>query len=176
MKPEILPTSCRNRVKPTLLNRKGAELSLSGVTLVELSRAVLEKGAQFRFRAKGFSMFPFIKDCDIITIAPFLGRPLRLGDVVVFVHQETGKPVLHRLVGKRTDFYLIKGDNSSGTDSLAQESNILGYVRKVERNGNKVYLGLGLERFLIALLARTGLLQPSLLLMRNLVRPIFRLR
>ena len=44
-------------------------------------QAVLETGAQFRFRARGMSMMPFIHDQDVVTVAPllcFLEAGLRL--------------------------------------------------------------------------------------------------
>ena len=40
--------------------------------LTALVRAVLDKGASFRFKAFGVSMTPFIQDGDVITIAPNL--------------------------------------------------------------------------------------------------------
>jgi len=165
-----------NQARSASLSLNVSELSLSSSALVNLLRAVLSKGARFRFQAKGLSMSPFIKDGDVVSVAPLSVRPLHLGDVVAFIHQESGKLVLHRLVGKRSDSYLIKGDNKSETDGLTQESNILGYVTKVERDGEKVVLGLGPEKILIAFLTRTGLLFPLLFPVWRLVRPIFRLR
>jgi hypothetical protein len=176
MKVSPVHTSCNVQAKPTLLRRKGGELSLSGTSLVDLFRAVLEKGVRFRFQAKGFSMSPFIKDGDVVTVSPLSDRSPGIGDVVAFIHQGTGKLVVHRLVGKRGDSYLIKGDNSPETDGLIPKANILGCVRKVERDGKKVFLGIGPERFLIAFLTRTGLLFPLLVPVWRLIRPIFRLR
>jgi hypothetical protein len=47
-------------------------LSLSGAALLALARDVLARGAQVRFRARGSSMSPFIRDRDILTLAPVL--------------------------------------------------------------------------------------------------------
>lgn len=159
---------------PALFIKNECVLSLSGRSLTELLQAVLSKGAPFRFRAKGISMSPFIKDGDVVTVFPLPGTSPGLGDVVAFAHPGTGKLVLHRVVGKRGDSYLLKGDNTSELDGLVPEPNILGRVRKVERDGKAVFLGLGPERSLIAFLTRGGLPFSLLLPVRRLLRPIIR--
>lgn len=160
--------------KPELFVRKGGELSLSGPALAELLRAVLDKGMPFRFRAKGFSMSPFVKDGDVITVSPLSGASPRLGDVVPCIGPETGKLFVHRVVGKRGDFCIIRGDNTPEADGLVSKANVLGRVTRVERDGKRVFLGLGPERLLIALLTRRGLLLPLLRPMWRLVRPVVR--
>ena len=148
------------KVKPALLKRQ-EEVPLSGTAFVTLLRAVLEKGVAFRFQATGFSMSPFIRNGDVLTVSPLSGRP-RLGDVVAFVKQETGGLAIHRVVATSAEGCLIKGDNSSRDDGYVPEANILGRIAKVERNGKKILLGLGPERYVIGVLARKGLLMPSL--------------
>ena len=168
-----MKSRCDGQAKPALFVKKGDELSLSGQPLKDLLRSVLDKGASFRFRAKGFSMSPFIKDGDVVTVAPMLGTASGLGDVVVFIHPHTGKLVTHRVVAKRADSYLIKGDNFPEGVDFVPKANILGHVTKVERDGKEIFLGLGLERFLIAFLTRRGLL-PLLLPVWRLVRILIR--
>ncbi len=150
------------------------EISLSGVALAELLQATLAKGAPFRFKVKGFSMSPFIKCQDVLTVSPFNGRALGLGNIVAFIHPLTENLVIHRIVGKQGNFYLIKGDNAIKPDALVLEENILGYVTKVEREGKRVFLGLGPERFLIVLLSRTSIFFPFLLTVWRIVRSLIR--
>lgn len=128
---------------------KGGSASLSGESLFSLLEDVLKKGVPFRFRARGYSMSPLIKDGDIITIAPLVNNP-SLGDIIAFRHH--GKSFVHRIVGRKGDAYLIQGDNNIGLDGLVPKSQILGRLIRIERNERKVYLGLGPERFIIALL------------------------
>jgi hypothetical protein len=144
--------------KPALFVKKGGELSLSGPALIDLLRAVLDKGKPFRFRAKGVSMTPFVKDGDVITVSPFAGASPRMGDVVAFIRPETEKLLVHRIVGKSGDSYLIKGDSVHDEDDHVREVNVLGRVVAVERNGQRVRLGLGIERLAIAFLHQRGLL------------------
>ena len=145
------------KLKPSLFARKGGELSLSGPALVELLRAVLYKGKPFRFRAKGFSMSPFVMDGDIITVSPLTGDLPRLGEVVAYISAETGRLIVHRVIGKRGKGCLIRGDSAWEKQDWVTEAYILGRVTRVERNGKPVGLGLGPERRLIALLSRRRL-------------------
>ena len=148
----------------------GGALSLSGTALLELLRAVLEKGMSFRFMAKGVSMWPFIKHGDVITISSLSGPHPMLGDVVIFLCQDTGKPMVHRVVGKKKDSFLMKGDNASNPDAPVPERDILGWISKVERDGVVLSFGLGKARFLIAFLSRMGLLQVLVHPVRKLCR------
>jgi signal peptidase I len=149
-------------------------LSTHNSSLSELLEAVLCKGLDCRFQAKGHSMSPFIKNGDVITVSPLNGTSPGLGDVAAFIRKGTGRLVIHRVVGKREDSYFIKGDNASEADGLVQKANILGFVTGVERKGKKVFIGLGPERFLIAFLTRRGLLFPMLLPAWRIFRPILR--
>jgi len=153
---------------------KGSDLPLSGRALVELLRAVLSKGVPARFQAKGFSMSPFIKNKDVVTISPLQRNQPGLGEIIAFVHPETQGLCIHRIVRRKDGISVTKGDNLSETDECVPRENILGFVTRVERNGKEVLLGLGLERFLIAILARRGLLFPLLLPLWKAVRAYLR--
>jgi hypothetical protein len=162
------------RARPEFSIVKGSELSLSGPALVQLLRAVLDKGAPARFQAKGFSMSPFIKNNDVVTISPLKGKRPALGVIIAFVHTETEGLCIHRIVRKKDGLYVTKGDNiSDATESVPRE-NILGSVAGVEREGKEVFLGLGPERYLIALLGRKSFLFPLLFPVWRVVRPIIK--
>ncbi len=134
-----------------------------------LVKEILSKGAECRFQAKGHSMSPFIKDGDIVTISPLTHPSPGLGDVVAFNRPENEKLIIHRVVEKRNNKYYVRGDNVPEADGLVQAKDILGYVNKVERDGKNVRVGLGPERFLIALLNRKGLLFPLLSPIRKVI-------
>ena len=161
----------QQRLRPSVYSLRGSDLPLSAEALLELMRGVLARGVPLRFRAKGWSMAPFIRDGDVISVAP-LGPALPgLGEVVAFVHPEIGKLVVHRVVARRGGGLLIQGDNLPGAaDGLVPRENLLGRVTAVQRGGRKVWLGLGPERFLIALLSRVGLLAT----LRGWVGPLLR--
>jgi hypothetical protein len=134
-------------------------LSLSGKALIELMQAVHSKGLPFRFRAGGFSMAPFIRDGDIISVSPISSRLPDPGDVVAFLHPETKLLCIHRVLSGNNGAFLIQGDNMpQSPDGVIPPEAIMGRVTCVERRGRRVRLGLGPERLLIALLNHRGLL------------------
>jgi signal peptidase len=171
MKASPAHTSYNAETKPVLFSMKGGELSLSGPALVELIKEVLDKGVPFRFRAKGFSMSPFIKEGDVITVSPLGDSLPRFGDVGVFVNSGTERLVVHRVVGIKREYYLVKGDNIRNACELIPKANLLGCVAKVEGNGKHVSLGFGPERYLISLLSRIGVLSLLLSHLARIIRP-----
>ena len=159
------------RPEPALLSKK-SELSLSGPALKELMLAVLRRNVPFRFRASGFSMAPFIKDGDVLTVTPFANLSPGFGDVAAFCDPVSGRLAVHRIVAQKKSGYHLKGDGADAADGVVPRTNIIGIIRKVERNGHNILLGLGPERFLIAFLSGKGLLlhlmRPLSLLLQTL--------
>lgn len=146
---------------PSLFVVKAQELPLSGQALLELMRAVLARDKPFRFCARGWSMAPFIRDGDVITVAPLQPALPDVGEVVAFVRPGEGKLVVHRVVARHAKTVLIQGDNGlEYIDGLIPQENLLGRVALIERDGRPIRLGLGLERYVIAWLSRTRLLVP----------------
>ncbi len=140
-------------------------LALSARVLVDLLEAVLGKGCLFRFCAHGGSMMPFVRDGDTLTIAPLGDRPPRLGEVVAFScpTEEGIRLVIHRIVGRRRNGFVVRGDAEGCIPEIVSPENILGRLVKVQRDGRHVRLGLGPERILIAWLGRARLLWISIL-------------
>ena len=151
-------------------DQDGRELALSGVELAELVRGVGERGAPVRFRARGLSMSPFIKDGDVVTVSPLPQATPGLGRVIAFAHPVTGELVVHRAIGRRGDDCLTRGDRAARPDALVPRANILGHVTRVERDGRSLRLGLGPGRFALALLSRMGQLTRVLAPVRKLVK------
>jgi len=143
--------------------------SLPNAAYAELMAAVLDKNAPFRFTAAGFSMSPFIRYGDVITIAK---RRLRYGDVVAFVNPCRGKLTVHRIIHVSRSAYLIKGDNASNPDERVPKSSIIGRVVRVEHNGKKVRLGMGIERIVIAWLSHRGWLMPVIGSVWRMAKPL----
>lgn len=161
--------------EPRLFAAKAGDLPLSGQALLDLMQAVLGKGVPFRFCARGWSMAPFIRDGDVITISPLGNGPPRIGDVVAFVRPGAGNLVVHRVVARRGSGSLIQGDSlGERTDGIIPAENLLGQVTRVERNGHDVRLGLGPERRAIAWLSRTSRLVPLRMWLTQWLKPALR--
>jgi hypothetical protein len=146
-----------------------------GEIVPELVKEVVSKGVECRLEVKGYSMSPFVKDSDTVTISPIVDSSPGFGDVIAFVHPGTEKLVIHRVVGKFGNACLVKGENTSEPDGLIERKHMIGIITRVERKGRKVLFGLGPERFLIALLTRANLLRPLLRLLRRIFLPITRI-
>ncbi len=138
--------------------RPGGELHLSNLGQLELLRAVVERGASLRTRARGLSMAPFIRDGDVLTIAPMDGSAPRIGEVIAFVQPDTGRLAIHRAIARVGAGWLVRGDNCPAPDGVVPRGAILGVLVRVEREGRDVRLGLGAEARLIAWLQRAHVL------------------
>lgn len=163
-----------NGCESMLFSPKREDLALSGPVLSELLKAVLEKELPFRFRANGYSMSPFIKDGDVVTVSPLFGAMPKIGDVIAFHPSETKKLVIHRVVGKKDDSCILRGDSALEPDGMVPLANILGRITRVERSGKKIILGLGPERRLIAFLTPHRFLFPLMVPIWRIVRPLIR--
>lgn len=144
---------------------------------IHVARSLLEKGVPVRFRARGFSMKPLIRDEDVITLGPLDPAALRMGDVVACVPCGMGRLVVHRVVGRGPDSrVLVRGDGAFSPDGHVSTREILGRVMRVERSAKRVLFGLGPERRTIAWLSRTGVMvslaRPLWLLVKGLMQRV----
>ena len=124
----------------------------------EVLRTALAKGASLRFAASGSSMDPFIKDGDVVTVAPLPAR-LVPGDIVAAVSPANGLVIVHRIVSLNEGEARLKGDNLPAADGTAAGAALLGRVTRVERSGRPVVLGSERGSGLIACLSRWNLLR-----------------
>ena len=145
---------------------------LAGPVLIEVLKTTLARGVPLTLRAKGSSMHPFIKDGDLITVSPLKAHSPGLGDVVAFVQREAEKLVIHRMIRIKADAHFMKGDATTGVDSPVPRANVLGLVTRIQRDHKRVLIGLGPEKFIIAMLARKGLVNPLVRIGARLLRLI----
>jgi Peptidase S24-like len=155
-------------MKPAALVRERGELRLSGASLTALMSAVLDKGKAFRFRAGGWSMSPFIKDGDVITVAPLRGRDPRTGEIVAFLHPAAGRVAVHRIIRAAPGAFLVRGDNTHEPDGLLARDRILGVVTEVRRDGDRVRGLSGRWPRIVALFSRSGGLVRGLGILRRI--------
>jgi signal peptidase I len=118
------------------------ELNLKQADLACLANEMHLKGGALCFKARGSSMYPFIRDGDILAIQPVKVNDLRTGDILSF-KSTAQKVVAHRLVQKhfrKGDIFLrTRGDAAMEPDDLITENQIIGRVSKIKR-GHKVIL------------------------------------
>ena len=133
----------------------GKELRLSNMGQLELLNAVIERRVPLRTMVRGFSMQPFIRDRDVVTIAPLNGEQLQIGHVVAFTRHNCGRLAIHRIISKKSTGWLIKGDNCPEDDGVYETGSIIGRVTRIERRNRQIGFGLGMERVFIAFLNRS---------------------
>lgn len=126
-------------------------ISLNNSDLLKLSRCLIEIGTSIRFRAKGFSMRPFIQDGDLITVSPLRNSSVRVGDVVLYKTADD-RVIAHRVVQKtikdKKTVFFIKGDATFGQPEKVVKERLLGRIAAIERNGRKRKLNTKLYRII----------------------------
>ena len=127
-----------------------SELRLESDGFESLIDEVLSKGDTLRFRARGVSMQPFIRDGDILEIQPNGGELFRTTDIVL-CKSPKGKLVAHRIVGIKPgeghDKLIIQGDALGQPDGNIDPGDVLGKVVAVIHDGGYRRVDTPLMRF-----------------------------
>lgn len=121
--------------------------------LLDLTAELLSRGTTVRFRPSGRSMYPSIREGELITVEPVVPSDVKLGDIVLY-GTERGL-IAHRVVevsNRAAGFSLrasssrdvlvfqLRGDASLSCDQPVVAHQILGRVVGVKRNGRSVAL------------------------------------
>lgn len=150
--------------------------------LAALAQAILSDGHVIRFSAPGYSMFPFIRNGDIIEVNAWGERQPQLMDVV-FCVRPSGKVMVHRLLrvvqnGLHNRLFIC-GDAPQCCGEWIDREQALGWVTFVEHAGQRLRLDSWWMRGM-AWLWMTGkplsghVLRPGLLLIQGLRRFLVR--
>ena len=107
----------------------------------ELVVDLLLKGTSVRFRALGRSMYPTIREGDVLTVAPIAPNLVHRGDILLY--RLEGGVVAHRL--DRIDrghadrsYYTFRSDTWGSWDEPVLAEQILGKVVSVARSGRSI--------------------------------------
>jgi hypothetical protein len=111
---------------------------------VEAARAELvERGACYWWRPRGFSMLPTVGDGERVLIAPVSPSSLRLGHVVKF-RLGDDELRLHRLVARGGSgggaWFVFRGDNAPEADPAVGAAALVGLALAVERGDRQIRL------------------------------------
>jgi signal peptidase len=110
----------------------------------KLSREILERGDSIRFKAHGSSMFPLIRDGDLLTIRPLEIWNVKPGDVIFY--QTIGeKCITHRVIKieiqNDQQIIITRGDASPRSEEPIQREQVLGKVVIIHRGNKQLNLG-----------------------------------
>lgn len=85
---------------------------------------------------KGVSMEPLLYENKThVVIQPLWRDPVK-GDLVIYLRPD-GVYVIHRIVGRRGDFFLIRGDNCVSHEKVPEDW-IVGVVTQIYRKGRVI--------------------------------------
>ncbi|MHB1356038.1 MAG: S26 family signal peptidase [Anaerolineae bacterium] len=100
----------------------------------------------------GRSMNPTLREPEIIEILPYGTRPVRVGDVVLFLPPEADQPIVHRVVHVTSAGISTLGDNNTHEDTLVlPPKSIKGQVVAAWRGQNRRKIEGGLQGKVIGL-------------------------
>jgi hypothetical protein len=104
-----------------------------------LARNILSSGKSIRFRARGCSMRPFIREGDILLARPIDSASVRVGEIILF-GDGNGGMLAHRVIKKyqRADqtSYITSGDSNRSPDREITKDRIMGRIVALERQGD----------------------------------------
>lgn len=118
------------------MNKRVAMRSLS-----PLMAEVLNNAGEVTFTVTGNSMLPLLRHRrDKVCIVKPDENNLKKYDIPLFIRKD-GKYILHRIVEVKTDGYVILGDNQCVKEYPVFNSQIIGVVKGISRNGKYISCG-----------------------------------
>lgn len=88
-----------------------------------------------KIKAFGHSMWPILEDGDVIYLEKVKFSDIKVDDIVCFANKNS--LVTHRVVYKRNDYIVAKGDNNPISDGKIRKNRILGVVHAFKRGDQK---------------------------------------
>jgi signal peptidase I len=147
----------------TLLKRSAPDAEWNGLWIdntdlfSELLEETLNRGHSIRFRAPGGSMYPTIRNGDILTVTPIETASITIGDIILYRHKSgvTAHRVIritkrdahhsqHSALRPQTSdlrpqsYFILRGDAAVVFDDPVSADQILGKVTLVERSGRRI--------------------------------------
>ena len=100
-------------------------------------REVIESGGEFELYPRGTSMLPLIREGrdSVMLVAP--PEELSVCDIA-FYKRDSGKFVLHRVVGAKDGLYTMCGDNQTWLEEGIRRDQIIAVVSSMKLDGKKV--------------------------------------
>ncbi len=97
----------------------------------------LKSGGSVKFSPHGISMRPLIRQGkDSVTVSG-LGDSPRINDVI-FYRRPDGQYVLHRIVGRDAEGFVLRGDNQQILEHGIKEQWIIGVMTAVKRRNREI--------------------------------------
>jgi ribosomal protein L35AE/L33A len=129
-------------------------VNCEGKDFEDLVVQVLSAGHALRFRARGRSMHPLVRDGDVLDVLPVEHAAVGVGDIILYRSPCSGI-VVHRVLGTHDTgqgaVLVVKGDAARTPDPEVVESQVFGKIVGIERGGRRIAPDRQLWRYLAVL-------------------------
>lgn len=98
--------------------------------MVSLLRQALQQGEHPTLKVISGSMSPMIMKNDLVKLSPFNFETLKKGDIITLTQREA--LTTHRVVSRRNDTVVTKGDRNLTLDEPITKNQIIGKVTKIK--------------------------------------------
>ena len=106
----------------------------------ELLTTQLKDGGTVRFKPKGTSMLPTLRQgVDEVVISTLKKKPKKYD--ILFYRRANGQFVLHRLIKMHKGEYVMRGDHQFEYEYSITDDNIIGVVSEIYRDGRCIKRG-----------------------------------
>ncbi len=109
--------------------------------LLDITTELLSGGTTVHFRPSGRSMYPSIREGELITVEPVQASDVKPADIVLYRSQRG--LIAHRVIeiaSRDASVFRLRGDASLSCDEPVAAEQILGRVVGVKRNGRSIQL------------------------------------
>ena len=100
--------------------------------LSEVEREISERGS-FASVTKGPSMRPLFKTQRDMIVVSKIERPLKKYDIILYKGGD-GAYILHRIIGIREDYFIVRGDNNYFKERVPRDT-VIGVLTAYNRKG-----------------------------------------
>ncbi len=107
---------------------------ISMVTLLPFIEEAFQKNTTFKIPITGTSMNPLLVEGRDYVLIKKVEGPLEIGDIPLY-RRDTGTFVLHRVVDKKDDGYIMCGDNQFLLEKGITDKHVIGVVCSIFRDG-----------------------------------------
>ena len=107
----------------------------------KLLKKLIEFNKYLEIPSQGFSMFPMIRQNDICTFEKFNVKKLSKGDILLFVSKDggvTGHRYLRSIDLDGQVGFVCKGDTNLYPDEPVIESEVIGKLTMIMKNGRRI--------------------------------------
>jgi signal peptidase I len=127
-----------------------------------VAQPLVDQGTNFLLCVYGSSMYPTIRDGDVVQVRPVEPGEIGIGDIFLF--RNTGRLFVHRLIAKARQgdrlLLIAKGDANPRPDKQVEHSEVLGKIVEVRRRRHRRSLESGsrhrIESFLFVKFPQLG--------------------